>query len=96
MDNTIMKFFELRDRFLKNENPKFVVFVKHLLVYFYEYQNQLYGSENSIIIPGKYDLVQADKVLFELGYRGYSICYIPKGIVYKCDSTKIVFRNTLW
>ena len=95
MDNTIRKFFELRDRFWENKSPELVVFVKHILVYFYEYRNELNGSENFIIIPGKYDLVKSDRILFELVYRGYSISYVPKGIVYKCDSTKIVFRNTL-
>lgn len=95
MDNTINKFFELRDKLWENKDPSSVVFLKHILVYFYEYRNELNGSENFIIIPGKYDLVHSDKILFELGYRKYSISYIPKGGIYKCDSTKIIFRNTL-
>lgn len=94
MDNTIKKFFELRDKYWKNNDGVAVVFLKHILIYFYEYRNKLNGTENYIIIPGKYDLVKADKILFELGYRKYSINYISKGI-YPCESTQIVFRNTL-
>lgn len=94
MDNTVIRFFELRDKYWKNNDGISVVFLKHILVYFYEYRNKLNSPENFIIIPGKYDLVQADKILWELGYRRYSINYLPKGI-YPCECTKITFRNTL-
>lgn len=94
MDNTIQKFFELRDRFWEYKDPTSFVFLKHILVYFYEYRNKLNGAQNSIIIPGTYDLVHADKILFELGYRRYSINYVPKGFL-PCESTQIIFRNTL-
>lgn len=70
------------------------VFLKHILVYFYEYRNELHVPEIKIIIPGKYDLIKSDRILFQLGYRKYSIDYIPKGI-YPCESTQITFRNTL-
>lgn len=95
MDNKIKKFFELRDRLWEKEEIRSFVFLKHILVYFYEYRNKLANSENYIIIPGIYDLVESDKILFELGYRRYSITYIPAGVAYQCESTKITFRNTL-
>lgn len=94
-NNTIVqKFFDLRDELWENEEIESVVFLKHILVYFYEYRNQLNTPKIKIYIPGKYDLVKSDRILFKLGYRRYSIDYLPKGI-YPCESTQITFRNTL-
>ncbi len=93
MDDIIKKFFELRDKYWESEDIPTFIFLKHILVYFYESRNEL--SEYSLYIPGKYDLVKSDKVLFELGYRKYSIDYLPKYTVYECETTKVTFRNTL-
>lgn len=95
MNNDIItKIFDMRDSFWETENGEAIVFLKHILVYLYEYRNQLSGTENEIYIPGKYDLVMADNILFSLGYRRYSITYEPKGI-FPCEYTKITFRNVL-
>lgn len=94
MEKNIKKFFELRDKYWNAGDGKSVVFIKHILVYFYEYRNILETAETTIVIPGIYDLVTADNILHELGYRKYSINYVSPGI-YKCKSTKITFRNTL-
>lgn len=96
MENAIKKFFELRDQYWENEDMESFIFLKHVLVYFYEYRNVLRNSFCEIVVfPGKYDLVKADTILSTLGYRGYSIDYIPKSEAIRCDSTKITFRNTL-
>lgn len=93
-DDIIKKIFQMRDSFWETENGEAIVFLKHILVYLYEYRNQLSGTENQIYIPGKYDLVMADKILFSLGYRRYSITYEPESIFF-CEHTVITFRNIL-
>lgn len=90
----ITKIFELRDYFWETDDVESFVFLKHILVYLYEYRNSLSKPEISIYIPGTYNLVKADKILYTLGYRKYSIDYCPKGIL-RCESTKVTFRNTL-
>ena len=96
MDDTIRKFFELRHKYWKNKDIESFIFLKHVLAYFNEYENVLRnGSCEIVVFPGKYDLVKADKVLFELGYRRYSIDYLPKNTINKCETTQITFRNTL-
>lgn len=94
MNIIIKKFFDLRDELWQNGDGESFVFLKHILVYFYEYRNELNSPETIIFIPGKYDLVKSDRILFKLGYRRYSIDYLPKGI-YPCECTQITFRNTL-
>lgn len=89
-----LKFFKLRDEFWKIGDKESSTFLKHIVVYFCESRNKLTSPENKIFIPGKYDLVKSDRILFQLGYRRYSIDYLPKGI-YPCESTQITFRNTL-
>jgi len=95
MNNDIItKIFELRDHFWDVDDAESIVFLKHILVYLYEYRNLLPNPEISIYIPGTYDLVKADKILYTLGYRRYSIEYYPR-VFYLCESTKITFRNNL-
>lgn len=91
MDDTIKKFFELRDKYWNSQDGESFVFLKHIWVYFFEYRNIL-NKPKKIIIPGRYDLVKSDKILSELGYRRYSINNVL------CNNrlyTEIIFRNTL-
>ncbi len=90
----IKKIFQMRDSFEETENGEAIAFLNHILAYLYEYRNQLCGTENEFYIPGKYDLVMADKILFSLGYRRYSITYEPESIFF-CEHTVITFRNIL-
>lgn len=51
-------------------------------------------NPNILVVPGKCDLMKADKVLSALGYRRYSIDYLPKK-AYGYDTTQVTFRNAV-
>lgn len=83
-------FFELQHEHLEDEDM--CLFLKALWIHNDPVKKP--DDPYHLVVPGRPDLQKADKVLYALGYRKYSIDYLPKS-AYGYDTTQITFRNTL-
>lgn len=91
----IDRFIKVRNMYEEKQDGKAIVFLRHIWVYLYDYKNELTSTENIIVIPGEYPLMDTALILDQLGYNSYSIERVPAGKAYRCVSTRITFRNTL-
>lgn len=82
-NNTKTTFVKLRTEYRDDED--ILRLIKEIFIHSKEEQHC-----NILEIPGRPDLQKADNVLSALGYRGYSIHYLPKE-AYGYYATRVTF-----
>lgn len=89
-NDTLGTFLKLQNEYHEDED------MQHFLTALWIHNNPTDKVDDpyTLVVPGNPDLQKADKILYALGYRRYSIDYLPKK-AYGYDTTQISFRNIL-